>query len=244
MSKNLGNVVSPDDMIARFGADAARMYSLFAAPPDRDLDWQDTGIEGVQRFLTRLYRVIAEPRLPVQDATVPIENRRGPAARRLQRELHQTIKKISDDFQSRWHFNTSIAALMRLSNLLVDLSDDIDAGKIPPEDLADSKRTLVLLVAPFAPYLARELWEMLGETGDLLKAPWPKFDPELAKEEEIEIPVQVNGKLRGKVVVAPGTPESEVIERALADEKVQKFISGKEIVKKIYTGKLVNIVVR
>jgi len=162
----------------------------------------------------------------------------------LQRELHQTIKKISDDFQSRWHFNTSIAALMRLSNLLVDLSDDIDAGKIPPEDLADSKRTLVLLLAPFAPYLARELWEMLGETGELLKAPWPKFDSALAKEEEIEVPVQVNGKLRGKVVVAPGTPESEVIERALADEKVQKFISGKEIVKKIYTGKLLNIVVR
>jgi leucyl-tRNA synthetase len=244
MSKNLGNVVSPDDMIARFGADAARMYSLFAAPPDRDLDWQDTGIEGVQRFLTRLYRVISDPRIPVQDRTVPIENRRGPAARRLQRELHQTIKKISDDFQSRWHFNTSIAALMRLSNLLVDLNDDIDAGKIPPEDLAASKRTLVLLLAPFAPYLARELWEMLGETGDLLRAPWPKFDSELAKEEEIEIPVQVNGKLRGKVVVAPGTSESEVIERALADEKVQKFISGKEIVKKIYTGKLVNIVVR
>src|SRR5215469_4127672 len=244
MSKNLGNVVSPDDMIARFGADAARMYSLFAAPPDRDLDWQDTGIEGVQRFLTRLFRVIAEPRIPVQDVTVPIENRRGPAARRLQRELHQTIKKISDDFQSRWHFNTSIAALMQLTNLLADLSDDIDAGRIPPEDLADSKQTLVLLLAPFAPYLARELWEMLGQTGDLLKARWPNFDPELAKEEEIEIPVQVNGKLRGKVVVAPGTPESEVIERALADEKVQKFISGKEIVKKIYTGKLVNIVVR
>ena len=244
MSKNLGNVVSPDDMIARFGADAARMYSLFAAPPDRDLDWQDTGIEGVQRFLTRLYRVIAEPGIPVPNRTVPVENGRGPAARRLQRELHQTIKKISDDFQSRWHFNTSIAALMQLTNLLADLSDDIRAGKIPAEDLADSKRNLVLLLAPFAPYLARELWEMLGETGELLKAPWPKFDPELAKEEEIEIPVQVNGKLRGKVVVAPDTPESVVIEKALADEKVQKFIAQKEIVKKIYTGKLVNIVVR
>jgi leucyl-tRNA synthetase len=245
MSKNLGNVVSPDDMIARFGADAARMYSLFAAPPDRDLDWQDTGIEGVQRFLTRVYRVVTEPpRVPVREATLPIENRRGPAARTLQRELHQTIKKISDDFKSRWHFNTSIAALMQLTNLLADSSHDIEAGNIPPEDLADAKRRLILLLAPFAPYLARELWEMLGETGDLLKAPWPKFDPELAKEEEIEIPVQVNGKLRGKVVVAPGTPESEVTEKALADERVQKFTAGKQIVKVIYTGKLVNIVVR
>jgi leucyl-tRNA synthetase len=245
MSKNLGNVVSPDDMMARFGADAARMYSLFAAPPDRDLDWQDTGIEGVQRFLARVYRVVTEqPKIPVPDAAPPIENRRGPAARTLQRELHQTIKKISDDFQSRWHFNTSIAALMQLTNLLADLSRDIEAGNIPPEDLADSKRKLVLLLAPFAPYLAQELWEMLGGAGDLLRAPWPKFDPELAKEEEIEIPVQVNGKLRGKVVVVPGTPQSEVIEKALADEKVQKFTAGKEIVKVIYTGKLVNIVVR
>src|SRR5215469_15729838 len=207
MSKSLGNVVSPDEMVERFGGDAARMYSLFAAPPDRDLDWQDTGIEGVQRFLVRLYRVVTEPpRIAVEDRTVPGEDGRGPAARRLQRELHQTIKKISDDFQSRWHFNTSIAALMQLTNLIADLSRDIEAGNIPPEDLADSKRKLVLLLAPFAPYLAQELWEMLGGAGDLLKAPWPKFDPELAKEEEIEIPVQVNGKLRGKVVVVPGTP--------------------------------------
>src|SRR5215472_8120951 len=125
MSKNLGNVVSPDEMVERYGGDSARMYSLFAAPPDRDLDWQDTGIEGVQRFLTRLYRVVTEPpRIPVQEATLPVENRRGPAARTLQRELHQTIQKISDDFKSRWHFNTSIAALMQLTNLIADLRHD------------------------------------------------------------------------------------------------------------------------
>jgi leucyl-tRNA synthetase len=245
MSKSLGNIVSPDEMLARFGADAARLYSLFAAPPDRDLDWQDTGIEGIQRFLGRVYRVVTEKQeIPVRDPELPLENRRGLAARTLQRELHVTIKRISDDFKSRWHFNTSIAALMKLTNLLSGLREDITAGNIPPEDLADAKKTLVLLLAPFAPYLAHELWEMLGEKSNLLKAPWPKYNPELAKEEEIEIPVQVNGKLRGKVVVAPGTSEEEVFQKALADEKVQGFLAGKQIVKKIFTGKLVSIVVR
>jgi leucyl-tRNA synthetase len=245
MSKSLGNVVSPDEMVARFGADAARLYSLFAAPPDRDLDWQDTGIEGIQRFLGRVYRVVTEKQeIPVRDPELPLENRRGPAVRTLQRELHVTIKRISDDFKSRWHFNTSIAALMELTNLISGLREDIAAGNIPPEDLADAEKSLVLLLAPFAPYLAHELWEMLGESSNLLKAPWPKYDPELAREEEIEIPVQVNGKLRGKVVVAPGTSEEDVFQKALADEKVQGFLAGKQIVKKIFTGKLVSIVVR
>ena len=245
MSKSLGNVVSPDEMVERFGADAARLYSLFAAPPDRDLDWQDTGIEGIQRFLGRVYRGVTEkPKIPVRDPELPVENRRGPVARTLQRELHVTIKRISDDFKSRWHFNTSIAALMELTNLLSGLRDDITAGNIPPEDLADAKKTLVLLLAPFAPYLAHELWEMLGEKSNLLNAPWPKYDPELAKEEEIEIPVQVNGKHRGNIVVAPGTSEDEVFAKALADERIKGFLAGKQIVKKIFTGKLVSIVVR
>jgi leucyl-tRNA synthetase len=245
MSKSLGNVVSPDEMIARFGADAARIYSLFAAPPDRDLDWQETGIEGIQRFLGRVYRLFTEEiDNPVPYSELPVENRRGPAARTLQRELHKTIKQISDDFRSRWHFNTSIAALMKLSNLLSELKPDITAGNVPAEDLKAAKKTLVLLLAPFAPYLASELWEVLGEQSNLLKAPWPKYDPELAKEEEIEIPVQVNGKLRGKIVVAPGTSEEEIKQKALADEKVQTYVAGKQIVKVIFTGKLVSIVVR
>jgi leucyl-tRNA synthetase len=245
MSKSLGNVVSPDEMIARFGADAARMYSLFAAPPDRDLDWQETGIEGIQRFLGRVYRFFTEGTgTLLLNSELPVENRRGAAARTLQRELHKTIKQISDDFRSRWHFNTSIAALMRLSNLLLELKSDITAGNVPAEDVRAVKKTFALLLAPFAPYLASELWEVLGEKSNLLKAPWPKYDPELAKEEEIEIPVQVNGKLRGKIVVAPGTSEDEIKRKALADEKVQSYVAGKQIVKVIFTGKLVSIVVR
>jgi leucyl-tRNA synthetase len=245
MSKSLGNVVSPDEMVARYGADAARLYSLFAAPPDRDLDWQDSGIEGIRKFLGRIYRVVMHRTEPSVAAKLPIDDRRGPAARVLQRKLHQTIKRISDDFNGRWHFNTSISALMEVNNLLSGMSQDISAGNIPPEDLAETKKVMVLLLAPFAPYLAHELWEMLGEKGNLLKTPWPKYDAALAKEEELEIPVQVNGKLRSRIVVPADAAEDFVVERALADEKVKSAIAGKQIVKKIFVpGKLVNIVVK
>jgi leucyl-tRNA synthetase len=241
MSKSLGNVVTPDEMVARYGADAARMYSLFAAPPDRDLDWQETGIEGVQRFLGRVYRFVARnarPNDPEWSKTVPSEL--SAEARAIRRKLHQTIKRVTDDFQGRWHFNTCIAAIMELTNELYAAEDKA----LPISLLADVQRKLVVMMAPFAPYLAHELWEMLGEKGNLLKAPWPKFDPELVKEEEIEIPVQVNGKLRSKIVVEPGTSEEEIKNKALADEKVQSFTVGKQIVKVIFTGKLVSIVVR
>jgi len=246
MSKSRGNVVSPDEMVARFGADSARLYVLFAGPPDRDVDWQDSGIEGIRRFLGRLYRVVTD-RIegPAAAGESSVDSRRGPAARALQRKLHQTIKRISDDFNGRWHFNTSISALMELNNLILGMSQDTSAGNIPHEDLAETKRVMVLLLAPFAPYLAHELWEMLGEKGSLLKASWPKYDAALAKEEELQIPVQVNGKLRSRIVVPADAAEDFVVARALADEKVQSFIAGKQIVKKIFVpGKLLNFVVR
>jgi len=252
MSKNLGNVVSPDEMVARYGADAARLYSLFAAPPDRDLDWQDSGIEGIQRFLGRVYRFVVRnaPKSSLSLTGMPhAETLQAtflqPAARAIQRKLHQTIKRVSDDFQGRWHFNTCISAIMELVNVLYGAEEAIVRNEVPAPFLADVQRNLVLLLAPFAPYLAHELWEMLGEKGNLLKTPWPKFDAELAKEEELEIPVQVNGKLRSRVVVPADATEETVLERALADEKVRAFIAGKQIVKKIYVpGKLVNIVVK
>jgi leucyl-tRNA synthetase len=273
MSKSLGNVVSPDEMIARYGADAARLYSLFAAPPDRDLDWQDSGIEGIQRFLGRVYRFVvrnAHPDHP--DWRKPLSADLPPQARQIQRKLHQTIKRVSDDFQGRWHFNTCISAIMELVNALYGYEESLAAasvarapspaiagaeiGSASPQPsplgnsatvtlIADVQRNLVLLLAPFAPYLSHELWEMLGEKGNLLKAPWPKYDAVLAKEEELEIPVQINGKLRSRIVVSSDAPENVVLERALADEKVQSAIAGKQIVKKIFvTGKLVNLVVR
>jgi leucyl-tRNA synthetase len=245
MSKSLGNVVTPDEMVARYGADAARLYSLFAAPPDRDLDWQDSGIEGIQRFLGRVYRFVvrnARPEHP--DWRKPVPAGLSPEGRAIQRKLHQTIKRVSDDFQGRWHFNTCIAAVMELVNVLYGAEEAIAEDAVPVPLLAEVQRNLVLLLAPFAPYLAHELWEMLGEKGSLLRAPWPKYDAALAKEEEIEIPVQVSGRLRGRVVVPADAAEEFVIERALADDKVQAFIAGKQVVKKIYVpGKMVNLVV-
>ncbi len=258
MSKSLGNVVSPDEMVERYGGDSTRMYTLFATSPDRELDWQDEGVAGIYRFLGKVYRYIARnaanTSVETQLAASPSrEDERlqatslQPEARAIQRKLHQTIKRVTDDFRGRWHFNTCIAAIMELVNELYAAEDHVaraPSPAIPVGLLAYVQRKLVLLLAPFAPYLAHELWETLGETSDLLKAPWPKYDPELAKEEEIEIPVQVNGKLRSKVVVSPGTSEEEILQKALADERVQNHVAEKQIVKKIFTGKLVNIVVR
>ena len=259
MSKSLGNVVSPDEMVARYGADSTRMYTLFATAPDRELDWQDEGVEGIQRFLERVYRFVkgnARPQDP--DWHKPVPARLTGSARRLQRKLHQTIKRVSDDFQGRWHFNTSIAAIMELVNganrrMLgsedtqnPNTGEPVKGDGIPTPLLAEVQRDLVLLLAPFAPYVAHELWKMLGENGEnLLRAAWPKYDPELAKEEEIEIPVQINGKLRAVVVVPAGSSEDAIREAATDDEKIRAGIAGKQIAKIIVVpGKLVNIVVR
>ena len=244
MSKSLGNVVSPDEMVAPYGADAARLYSLFAAPPDRDLDWQDSGIEGIQRFLGRVWRFFKEHARPSDvDWRAPMPAQISGSARALQRKLHQTIKRVTDDFQGRWHFNTCVSAIMELLN---DANRRmLGSEDIPAALLAEVQRTIVLLLAPFAPYLAHELWEMLEEKENLLKAPWPKYDAALAKEEELQIPVQVNGKLRGRVTVPADAGEAFVVEQGLADEKVKSAIAGKQIVKRIYIpGKLLNLVVR
>jgi leucyl-tRNA synthetase len=246
MSKNLGNVVSPDEMVTRYGADSARVYSLFAVPPDRDMDWQDSGIEGMHRFLGRVYRFVVRNGRPNDpDSRKPLAADLSPQARAIQRKLHQTIKRVTDDFQGRWHFNTCISAIMELVNALYGAEDAIAQKLIPAALLAEVQRSLVLLLAPFAPFLAHELWEMLGETGSLLRAPWPKYDAALAKEEEIEIPVQINGKLRSRIVVPADSSEDFVLERALADDKVKAAIAGKQAVKKLYVpGRLVNIVVK
>ena len=256
MSKSFGNVVSPDEMVARYGADATRLYSLFAAPPDRDLDWQESGIEGIQRFLGRVFRFYlrnstVETRLAASLAgSHPEAGQKetaslSPEARSIQRKLHQTIKRVSHDFQDRWHFNTCIAAIMELVNEIYGAEEAIAGGQVPASLIRDVQRNIALLLAPMAPYLAHELWEMTGETSNLLKAPWPKYDAALAAEDEIEIPVQVNGKLRGLVVVPASATEDQIKQSALADAKVQAAIAGKQVAKIIVVPKkLVNIVVK
>jgi leucyl-tRNA synthetase len=247
MSKSLGNVVSPDDMVAKYGADATRMYTLFAAPPDRDLDWQDAGVEGVSRFLSRVYRLVAQN--PVKGEVAPNYQLAdlSPEAKKIVRKLHQAIKRISDELGGRWHFNTCVAALMEFMNECY-AAPELFAHPKPGVErvfVADVQRKLALLLQPFAPYIAHELWSMVGESSNLLRAPWPKYDPALAKEDVVEIVVQVNGKLRARITVATDALEEQVRALALADEKVKAAIEGKEIVKiVIVPRKLVNIVVK
>ncbi|MCU1258386.1 MAG: leucyl-tRNA synthetase [Bryobacterales bacterium] len=232
MSKSKGNVVPADEVVEKFGADAARLFALFAAPPEKDVDWIDTGIEGIARFLGRIYRFTTRNTPPTPgDGTADTE---------VLRKLHQTLRKITEDFDSRWHFNTSIAAMMELLNQLYAHEAQISAGA-----KAQVIEILSLMLAPFAPYLAQELWEEQGRPGPIHKEPWPAYDPELARESEAEIVVQINGKNRSKLTVAPGT-DKETLERlALADEKIMSLLDGKTVVRVIVVpDKLVNIVVR
>ncbi|MGB9229595.1 MAG: leucine--tRNA ligase [Terracidiphilus sp.] len=252
MSKSKGNVVSPDDMVARYGADATRMYALFAAPPDRDLDWQEDGVAGVSRFLGRVWRLVAKYAPIARGAAtshvsseVQNEGAAHNGAGRLRRKLHQTVAKITHEFEGRWHFNTCVAAIMELVNDLQAADAHLAAGEVPASVIREILTTLVLLLAPFAPFLAAELWEELGGEGVVLRAPWPKSDPGLAKEDEIEIPVQINGKLIS-VVRVPADADAKAIETAaLADEKVRARCAGKTVAKVIVVpGRAVNLVVK
>jgi leucyl-tRNA synthetase len=246
MSKSKGNVVSPDDMIARYGADATRMYSLFASPPDRDLDWQEDGVAGVSRFLGRVYRFVMKAAPGIRQPIVPNGKQLDAvAAPILERKLHQTIHKITQDFAGRWHFNTSIAAIMELLNLFAEHEGAIVAAVESDVRARDLVTSLVLLLSPFAPYLAAELWEQLGGTSTVNKVPWPKADPGKMAELTIEIPVQVNGKLR-TVIQVPTDIDPETLQEVVkADAKVQAAVADKQIVKIIVVpGKLINIVVK
>jgi leucyl-tRNA synthetase len=246
MSKSKGNVVSPDEMIARYGVDATRMYSLFAAPPDRDLDWQEDGVAGVSRFLAKVWRFVQRHLAMAAGVDeMARANATTPAEEAVLRKLHQTIRKITEDFNDRWHFNTCIAAVMELTNTLIASDGAFASGAISPSVTRHVLKRLVLLLAPFAPYLCCELWESLGETGGLLRSPWPGFDEALAKENEMELPVQINGKLRTLVRVAADADDSVLRAVAMGDEKIQAALAGKQVVKTIVVpGKLVNLVVR
>jgi leucyl-tRNA synthetase len=246
MSKSKGNVVSPDDMVARYGADAARMYSLFAAPPDRDLDWQEDGVAGVSRFLAKLYRFINRNGEAARVAAKPkSEAALSITSQQLLRKLHQTIRQITLDFDERWHFNTCIAALMKLMNELVAAEPQIEAGEVPGTVLAQILNSVVLMLAPFAPYLAAELWEQLGNEQAILRHPWPTFDEVLAREDNMEIPVQISGRLRAVISVPIGISEEALRDAALADEKVKHFLAGKQVFKVIIVpGKLVNLLAK
>jgi leucyl-tRNA synthetase len=245
MSKSKGNVVSPDDMIARYGADATRMYALFAAPPDRDLEWQEEGVAGISRFLSRVHRLATKYALVTREARGLHEEKGSKVEQQLLRRLHQTIAKMTLDFSGRWHFNTSIAAIMSLINEIVAAESAMDAGEVSRAAVGEIFRNLILMLAPFAPFFAAEMWEEIGGEGVVFRTTWPVANEELAREDEIEIPVQVNGKLVNVVKVAAGSDEETVKAAALVDEKVRARIEGKTVVKVIVVpGKLVNLVVK
>ncbi len=233
MSKSKGNVVDPEEMVGKYGADTCRLFVLFANAPEKDMPWIESSVGGPRKFVERIYRFVTRnlDRDTAGDAA---------ADKRALRKLHQTIQKVTEDFNNRWHFNTSIAALMELLNTLHD--EDANLSRAALDQILPA---LVLLIGPFAPYLAEELWEQLGRTGPVFRQPWPAFDPALAKEDAADIVLQVNGKVRGRLSVAFGTPQAEIEKLALADPKVQPFIAGKQVVKIIVVpDKLVNIVVR
>lgn len=234
MSKSKGNVVSADAVADKHGADTARMFALFAAPPERDVDWIDAGVEGIYRFLGRVYR-FATRNLPSWEGKGD-----GTGDAQILRKLHQTLRKITEDFNSRWHFNTSIAAIMELVNELY-----ANENRISPPAMGQTIEILTLMMAPFAPYLAQELWEEQGYDTPVFKQKWPEFSEDLARETQVEIPVQINGKLRTRLMVPAGLDQDGLTLAGLGDRQVQGLIDGKTVVRVVaVAGKLLNIVVR
>jgi leucyl-tRNA synthetase len=250
MSKSKGNVVGAIDMAEKYGCDTARMYTLFAAPPEKDLEWSEQGIEGCARFLHRVFRLMdrhatmlqALPARDSQPAKAAKFSATSDKEKILLRKAHQTLRRVTDDFEKRWHFNTSVALIMELVNELQD-HEPLDKH-VRPEVLKQALELLILMLAPIAPHLAEELWEMLGHKESLHGEEWPQHSAELAEEEQVEIVIQINGRVRGKICVDAGLPEEELAERAFADPKIEQLLRGARVVKRVVIpNKLVNVVV-
>jgi leucyl-tRNA synthetase len=258
MSKSKGNVVDPDTMLQKFGADALRLYVMFVAPPEKEVEWTDAGLEGSFRFLARLWRmvdhwvpVVAHRQVPPGAATL------SAAERALRRKTHDTIRRVTADIEQRQQLNTAVSALMELVNELYAFSDQSATGSPArhaaagqgerPETVAvvgEAVDALVRMVAPFAPHTGEELWEMLGHAGGLAAASWPAYEAEVARAEEIVIPVQVNGKVRSRITVPADASEQDLEATALKDPAIQALVQGKTVKKVVVAkGRLVSIVV-
>jgi leucyl-tRNA synthetase len=260
MSKSKGNVVDPDDMISRYGADALRLYVLFVAPPEKEVEWTDAGLEGSFRFITRVWRLVDQlaDRLP---ATVEIDGAELTSDERaLRRRTHETIRRVSQDLYPKVHLNTAISALMELVNelyLFCDRADVVTTTRRPAAEAVDvsarretltvtreAVEALVLMLAPVTPHVCEELWERLGHEGGIAAAAWPVFDEAVARAEEVIVPVQVNGRLRARLTVPADVTEAELERLALADPAVGTHTAGRRIVKVVVArGRLVNVVV-
>jgi leucyl-tRNA synthetase len=245
MSKSKGNVVGAIDMAEKYGADTGRLYTLFAAPPEKDLEWSEESIEGAWRFLNRVYRLVekhSEAVSAVQSAAGQTSNAAATEKEKaLLRKAHQTLRRVTQDFETRWHFNSAIAQVMELTNA-VYAAEPLHEG-VRQEVQKEVLELVTLMLAPMTPHLSEELWEMLGHKNGLWTVSWPAFNPELAKEEEVEIVVQVSGRVRGKVKVTAGAAQQDVLKLAQSAAGVTAHLDGKKIVKVIYVpDKLLNIV--
>jgi leucyl-tRNA synthetase len=247
MSKSKGNVVSPDELIEKYGADTQRLYTLFIGPPQKDAEWNDAAVAGMNRFLKRLWAQVDEGLAAVGNVASyeGSGNELSEDARGLWRKCHQTVRKVTVDIEQSWQFNTAIAAVMELSNQFAAAGEPIKDEPSGAAVVRLALETMVRLLGPMVPHIAEELWERLGHTGGLIAAGWPTFDEDACREDVIELAVQVNGKLRGHVTVAAGTDEAAVRELALADEKVARAI-GDATVRKVIVipGRLVNVVAK
>ncbi len=245
MSKSLKNVIDPDYLIEKYGADTARIFCLFTAPPEKDLEWSDQGVEGSFRFIGRVWRIIMEYMNDIKGIDVYKDGEIAADIRDLRKKTHQTIRKVTSDINDRFHFNTAISAIMELVNALYQVNRPAANEKVALSVIRETIETCVILLSPIIPHVTEELWGLLGKEPFLMDHKWPSYDPLIAAEEEITIVLQVNGKVRSRIIVPADAAEEKIKELALADERVLKFIEGKQVIKEVYVPqKLVNIVVR
>jgi leucyl-tRNA synthetase len=243
-SKSKGNVVGAFEMAEKYGADTGRLYTLFAAPPEKDLEWSEESIEGSWRFVNKVYRMVERHAPAVRSvggggAKVKAESTKEKA---LLRVAHQTLRRVTQDFETRWHFNSAIALIMEFTNE-IQKAEPLGQG-VRAEVRKQVLELLTLMLAPMTPHMAEELWEMMGHTEGLWKVRWPESDAQLARDEEVDVIVQVNGRVRAKLRVAAGLGEAEIVPKALAEPAVAAHIDGKKVAKWIVVkDKLVNLVV-
>jgi leucyl-tRNA synthetase len=255
MSKSKGNVVSDDFVREKYGADTGRLFELFAAPPEKDLEWNDQGIEGASRFLNRVWRFVlahstelgeSETRSTARAAAPTSE-----AGRAFRRVIHETIRRVTDDIEREFHFNTAIAAIMELVNALHAFeaaSADGASGAVGPERtplLREAVETTLLLLGPFCPHVTEELWQRLGHTQSLFRERWPEADPVALQKTEVTVVVQVDGKVRGRLLVDVDAADDRVRELALGDDRVKPWVERRRVEKVVVVpNRLVNIVTR
>jgi leucyl-tRNA synthetase len=247
MSKSKGNVVDPDELIRRYGADTARLFSLFAAPPEKDLDWNDHGVEGASRFLNRIWRFVLT-HLDELEAAGPPATPTPDDARAFRRTIHETIKRVTDDIEHDFHFNTAISAVMELVNAIYafeSASADRMAGGARAALLREAVETVLVLLGPIAPHMAEELWSQLGHAESLFTQPWPTPDANALVRKEVTLVVQVDGKVRSRLQVDVDAPEERIQRLALGDDKVQAWVRERTVERVVVVAnRLVNIVTR